>query len=306
MEIINDIELKTNILNAYKKYIENYRVRYQATNPTYINKIQYFIDWLKNCSIDNLVVTKKEFFIKEISYNAYLEYVIGDYRYSQNNFKITAMFCSDKEITGYYNNLTFSNEANNELVPKEIQEGLERALQRKLLKDQGTGTISIARIINYNMGEPEKTSDLICELNYPYKIKKKVIQRKVTFVYNKENNRIIEHNNTRVDPSNNIDTEQKSTLPYQDYSKISYCYVATCVYGSYNCKQVYTLRRYRDYKLAKSIPGKIFIKTYYFIGSRAVKLFGKYKWFNRMFKPILDRMVIKLNKKGYLDTPYND
>ena len=216
------------------------------------------------------------------------------------------MFCSDKEITGYYNNLTFSNEANNELVPKEIQEGLERALQRKLLKDQGTGTISIARIINYNMGEPEKTSDLICELNYPYKIKKKVIQRKVTFVYNKENNRIIEHINTRVDPSNNIDTEQKSTLPYQDYSKISYCYVATCVYGSYNCKQVYTLRRYRDYKLAKSIPGKIFIKTYYFIGSRAVKLFGKYKWFNRMFKPILDRMVIKLNKKGYLDTPYND
>ena len=154
------------------------------------------------------------------------------------------------------------------------------------------------------MEEPVKYSDLICELTYPYKIKKKVIQRKVVFVYNEENNRIIEHNNTKDDPSNN--TDEKSTLPYQDYSKISYCYVATCVYGSYNCKQVYTLRRYRDYKLAKSIPGKIFIKTYYFIGSRAVKLFGKYKWFNHMFRPMLDRMVIKLNKKGYLDTPYND
>lgn len=30
------------------------------------------------------------------------------------------------------------------------------------------------------------------------------------------------------------------------------CYVATCVYGSYDCPQVWTLRRYRDYKLAES------------------------------------------------------
>jgi len=29
------------------------------------------------------------------------------------------------------------------------------------------------------------------------------------------------------------------------------CYIATAVYGSYNCPEVWTLRRYRDIKLKK-------------------------------------------------------
>ena len=56
------------------------------------------------------------------------------------------------------------------------------------------------------------------------------------------------------------------------------CYVATCVYGSYNCPEVWTLRRYRDYKLAATWYGRLFIHAYYAISPTIVKLFGKTNW----------------------------
>lgn len=41
------------------------------------------------------------------------------------------------------------------------------------------------------------------------------------------------------------------------------CYIATCVYGSYDCPQVWTLRRYRDNTLAETWYGRLFVHTYY-------------------------------------------
>ncbi len=84
------------------------------------------------------------------------------------------------------------------------------------------------------------------------------------------------------------------------------CYVATCVYGSYDCPEVWTLRRFRDYQLAKTACGRAFIKTYYAVSPVAVKLFGKTKWFKAMFKPCLDKAVKKLNSNGVENTPYKD
>ena len=84
------------------------------------------------------------------------------------------------------------------------------------------------------------------------------------------------------------------------------CYVATAVYGSYDCPQVWTLRRYRDYILVKTWYGRAFIKTYYAISPTLVKWFGKTKWFKKMWKGKLDRMVLKLNKNGVENTPYID
>ena len=84
------------------------------------------------------------------------------------------------------------------------------------------------------------------------------------------------------------------------------CYVATAVYGSYDCPQVWTLRRYRDYALAKTWYGRLFIHAYYAISPKAVRLFGSTKWFNRLWKGILDRKIYELNKAGYLNTPYKD
>ena len=84
------------------------------------------------------------------------------------------------------------------------------------------------------------------------------------------------------------------------------CYIATCVYGSYDCPEVWTFRRFRDYKLASSWLGRSFIHTYYAISPTIVRWFGKTKWFNHFWKGKLDRMVNRLQKKGYQATPYYD
>ena len=84
------------------------------------------------------------------------------------------------------------------------------------------------------------------------------------------------------------------------------CYVATAVYGSYDCPQVWTLRRFRDYTLAETWYGRAFIHTYYAISPTLVKWFGHTMWFKNMWKGKLDRMVVKLNAEGVEDTPYED
>lgn len=84
------------------------------------------------------------------------------------------------------------------------------------------------------------------------------------------------------------------------------CYVATAVYGSYDCPQVWTLRRFRDDVLASSFAGRLFIRTYYAISPTLVKWFGHCAWFRNLWKPTLDRMVAKLNASGTENTPYQD
>lgn len=84
------------------------------------------------------------------------------------------------------------------------------------------------------------------------------------------------------------------------------CYVATAVYGSYDCPQVWTLRRFRDYTLAETWYGRAFIHTYYAISPTLVKWFGHTEWFKKMWKGKLDRMVANLNAEGVEDTPYED
>lgn len=84
------------------------------------------------------------------------------------------------------------------------------------------------------------------------------------------------------------------------------CYIATAVYGSYDCPEVWTLRRFRDYTLAETWPGRAFIKTYYAISPTLVKWFGETEWFKLMWRGPLDRLVSRLHSEGVKDTPYND
>lgn len=84
------------------------------------------------------------------------------------------------------------------------------------------------------------------------------------------------------------------------------CYVATAVYGSYDCPEVWVLRRYRDNILAKNWLGRSFIKTYYAVSPALVKRFGYTDWFKKIWKSALDRVVISLKTKGFETTPYED
>jgi hypothetical protein len=93
---------------------------------------------------------------------------------------------------------------------------------------------------------------------------------------------------------------------FQPSAQKSGCYVATAVYGSYDCPQVWTLRRYRDNILAKTWYGRTFIKTYYAISPTLVKWFGNTNWFKNMWRGKLDHMVKKLQSEGVESTPYED
>lgn len=84
------------------------------------------------------------------------------------------------------------------------------------------------------------------------------------------------------------------------------CYVATAVYGSYDCPQVWTLRRFRDDQLAATPPGRAFIRLYYTVSPALVRRFGQTAWFKALWKGPLDRLVRRLHDRGVQDTPYQD
>lgn len=102
-----------------------------------------------------------------------------------------------------------------------------------------------------------------------------------------------------IDPSHVV--PEKVEAP-----KKSGCYVATAVYGSYDCPQVWTLRRFRDYMLAKTWYGRTFIHIYYAVSPQFVKWFGQSIWFRNLWKPTLDKLVVRLHGQGVVDTPYQD
>ena len=91
-----------------------------------------------------------------------------------------------------------------------------------------------------------------------------------------------------------------------NHSSSGGCYVATCVYGSYDCPEVWTLRRFRDNTLASNVLGRSFIKTYYAISPTVVQYFGKTRIFQKFWRGKLDAFVKKLNDQGISSKPYAD
>jgi hypothetical protein len=84
------------------------------------------------------------------------------------------------------------------------------------------------------------------------------------------------------------------------------CYIATAVYGSYDCHQVWTLRRYRDYTLARTWYGRMFIKLYYAISPTLVKWFGKTDWFKKIWRYTLNKIINRLQNQGVESTSFID
>lgn len=84
------------------------------------------------------------------------------------------------------------------------------------------------------------------------------------------------------------------------------CYVATAVYGTYDCPEVWTLRRFRDYTLGKKWFGRLFIKIYYAVSPKLVKHFGQTELFKLFWRKNLDKLVKKLNRQGVSSSPYFD
>ncbi len=84
------------------------------------------------------------------------------------------------------------------------------------------------------------------------------------------------------------------------------CYIATCIYGSYDCPEVWTLRRYRDQVLRKSAAGRLFIRVYYATSPTLVRWFGDIALFRSINRNILDKWISTLRIKGFSGAPYRD
>ena len=93
---------------------------------------------------------------------------------------------------------------------------------------------------------------------------------------------------------------------YSNSSDSDGCYIATCVYGSYDTPELWTLRRFRDDYLGTRLWGRAFIRTYYALSPKLVALFGKADWFRSFWRGKLDRFTAKLRENGYENTPYAD
>lgn len=144
-------------------------------------------------------------------------------------------------------------------------------------------------------GVPQSTIDLQNDVNRLLEKCKEEPERAKKFAQ-----RILE-----IDPNN---AEAKAILYRTEYKSQpkSGCYIATAVYGSYDCPEVWTLRRYRDVSLAATRRGRLFIRLYYATSPTLVKWFGDNAWFRRIWKGQLDRKVKKLQSKGFESTPYTD
>lgn len=84
------------------------------------------------------------------------------------------------------------------------------------------------------------------------------------------------------------------------------CYIATAVYGSYDCPEVWTLRRFRDQYLQKHLLGRAFVRAYYAVSPTIVRCFRNRKSFNSINRKALNAWIRHLHKEGYEDTPYFD
>ena len=77
--------------------------------------------------------------------------------------------------------------------------------------------------------------------------------------------------------------------------KVSKCYIATAVYGSYDAPEVRVLRRFRDEVLSKSVPGRAFIRSYYAVSPPVARRLENAGRVNRLVRRLLDRIVHRLN-----------
>ena len=87
-------------------------------------------------------------------------------------------------------------------------------------------------------------------------------------------------NNTTTTPSNYSSGKRNTYSSTHKTNKSEGCYIATMVYGDYNHPQVMVLRRYRDEYLLKSFCGRCFVKIYYYLSPKVVRILHNKKRVN--------------------------
>ena len=105
-------------------------------------------------------------------------------------------------------------------------------------------------------------------------------------------------NNTTTTLSNYSSGKRNTYSSTHKTNKSEGCYIATMVYGDYNHPQVMVLRRYRDEYLLKSFCGRCFVKIYYYLSPKVVRILHNKKRVNIFIRWWLDRHIRKLRKEN--------
>ncbi len=118
--------------------------------------------------------------------------------------------------------------------------------------------------------------------------------------------KIKKYDSSYIGPKFDVEEKDTNDFTISNNTQSNGCYIASAVYGSYDCPEVWTLRRFRDFTLDETWYGRLFIKFYYATSPTFVKYYGNDKAFKAFGKRLLDKMVAKLNRRGFDNTPYKD
>ena len=94
----------------------------------------------------------------------------------------------------------------------------------------------------------------------------------------------------------NYFTNEMRSAQFKQNQKTSSCYVATATYQDAYHPNVVLLREFRDKRLQKSLPGRMFIKFYYTVGPYAAYLPEHFPIVRKLSKTIIDFICTKLAK----------
>ena len=284
-------ESKSEALKLIKERYEDFYNSYAATAPEKVNRIRGFLHWLKTATEKDVSAEEKTFSARKCAMNAKVEYFwqVGGPHFT-HAFDLEVIFTNDETYASYFGDVYFSTEATSKVVPGNIDQVATEEAKNALYKADKDAVYHRCNY-SYDITDPYEDKYLSCVLTYPHETK--------GTTENKQLNFIVWNGKAYI---KNI-----GDLGEQPANKTSGgCYIATAVYGSYDCPQVWTLRRYRDDTLASTRRGRAFIRIYYAISPLLVKLFGKTKWFKRIWKRKLDKKVSFLNANGVENTPYDD
>jgi len=320
------LEMKANIYIATEKYNKGFGVlKIFFGDEKYDDKLaKYFIDFQ-----NNVVLNRENTSYLEADRQRYFDGSVEEFFYpiiNKVNIYSSDLLCKiyrciiRSKIAFIISNLHDSGvilnineiEPNGEIIGNwSAWEATKRALavtkdlENRILKIDASYKVSndeiivYERIIESNMSRIKEDKNDICN-RIPYAVSlyedgMKSIEEAVSII-------------KKLQQTDSLPIEEQINQLKNEIrpAKKSGCYVATCVYGTYDCPQVWTLRRFRDNTLAETTLGRVFICIYYAISPTLVKWLGDTTWFKKMGKGTLDRMVSKLHENGVEDTPYQD
>lgn len=309
MEIYKTMEKEqeNKVLALIQKHYENFYLQNAATNPDKVRNIQYFLDWIKTATTDDIDVKEIDFVWRTCNFHVEIEYFwnVGGL-HNRKIVNLSAMVADDTAFTRYFNDVYESAEANSKIIPGNLAAIAESEAHRFLRNYDRDATLFNTRILSYNVSDPAPKKYLQCSVRYPHPVPDKDgnTTRSFTLIAFEDTLQFFSYWSHEKNYGSAAGPDDANAKPASEIK--GGCYVATAVYGSYDCPQVWTLRRYRDDTLASTRRGRAFIRFYYAVSPTLVKWFGKTKWFQKFWKNKLDSFVQKLNDSGVEDTPYND